>query len=254
MLHWIFCFVFVILTLAVTDAHAIRTSKSLAVDHRIHVMEYNPDDVHRFTGYYGYQSSIEFAPGESISTISMGDTISWQIVPAGNRMFLKPMEEDATTNMTVLTNKRIYHFELHAEEVGEEGINHQGLAFIVRFVYPDTSTHNFVQHFSSSTGPDLTEPENYNFNYTLTGSEMIAPIKVFDDEEFTYFEFRDKNAEIPAFFLVEPDGSESIINYRVNDDYIVVERVASQFTLRRGDDVICIFNESKPLPVLVKKN
>ena len=30
----------------------------------------------------------------------------------------------------------------------------------------------------------------YNFNYTFSGPDEIAPVKVFDDGEFTYFEFR----------------------------------------------------------------
>ena len=35
--------------------------------------------------------------------------------------------------------------------------------------------------------------DKYNFNYTISGDDSIAPIKVFDDGVFTYFEFKDKN-------------------------------------------------------------
>ena len=41
-------------------------------------------------------------------------------------------------------------------------------------------------------------------------------------------------------------GREALVNYRVEKGYIVIERVTSRYTLRHGNDVICVFNE-KPL-------
>lgn len=230
----------------IPNAYALREARPTSVDSRLRVATYNPNDVFKFTGFYGYQSSIELAVGEVVDQISMGDTIAWQIVPSGSRIFLKPMEPEATTNMTVITNLRTYYFELHAKEA--EGINDPELVFTVRFLYPDEEgvDSTGLRQFSSSSGPDLSEPEKYNFNYTMSGSELIAPIKIFDDGEFTYFEFRNKNAEIPGFFMVNPDRSESLINYRVMGNYIVVERVASRFTLRNGKEITCVYNESDP--------
>ena len=225
------------------EAKAIREPRSTFMDSRIRVMVYNPNDVFKYTGYYGYQGSIEFEEGETIDTISMGDTVSWQIVPSGKRMFLKPISPDATTNMTIITNKRLYFFELHAKDA--ISINDPGLVFMVKFLYPDTS--NAMINIASKTiptGPDLSKPERYNFNYTLSGAEDTAPIKVFDDGQFTYLEFKDKNAPIPAIFEVDKKGNEAIVNYQVSGTYIVLEIVAPQLTLRYGDAITCVFNES----------
>ena len=63
-------------------------------------------------------------------------------------------------------------------------------------------------------------------------------------------EFREKNSEIPAIFQVDPFGSELIVNYRVSGNYIVIERVASQYTLRYGKNVTCVFNEFDPFEVI----
>ena len=93
------------------SSYAIRESRPTPGDPRIRVMVYSPDDVFKFTGYYGYQASIELAKDEEVVNVSMGDSTSWQIVPSGNRIFIKPMEKDATTNMTLITNKRTYFFE-----------------------------------------------------------------------------------------------------------------------------------------------
>lgn len=125
------------------NAFAIRESRPTPIDSRIRVMVYNPNDVFKFTGYYGYQASIELGNGEEVVSISMGDTTSWQIVPAGSRIFIKPMEPDATTNMTLITNKRTYFFELYAQETTD--IRDPEMVFNVKFLYPDEEEEDHVR-------------------------------------------------------------------------------------------------------------
>ena len=244
----LFLAIFVLLLGFAPVAHAIQENKPLAIDKRIRTYVYNPNEVYVFTAHYGYQSEIELDPKESIGVISLGNAPSWQIEPMGSRIFIKPIEPDATTNMTIITDKRTYHFELYAEEA--ESIRDEKMVFTARFYYPDLES-GAVRTFKPTKTLKLPnikeEPEKYHFNYTLSGSEGIAPLRVFDDGEFTYFQFRNKNADIPAFFMVDNEGKESLVNYRVLQDYIVVERVASQYTLRNGDEVTCVFNESRPL-------
>ncbi|AZL15618.1 P-type conjugative transfer protein VirB9 [Rickettsiales endosymbiont of Stachyamoeba lipophora] len=228
------------------NSWGLREPRAMPIDSRLRVLVYNPEDVFKFIGFYGYQASMEFDDTEVIESISMGDSIAWQVVPSGKRLFLKPVEPNATTNMTLITNKRVYHFELHAKDAID--INDPEMIFNVKFIYPDEDFNANIKNYASSSQlPDLDHPEKLNFNYTLSGADSISPIKIFDDGEFTYFEFRDKNAEIPAFFLIDSTGKEALINYRVAGKYIVIERVASQFTLRNGADIVCIFNEVRPI-------
>lgn len=236
---------FVISFLFITaEAYAVQEPRPLAIDHRIRTVLYGPNEVYAFKGHYRYQSSIEFAPEEKIGTVSLGDSTAWQITPLGNRIFLKPIDRDATTNMTVITDRRVYHFELYGEE--SPSIRDDEMTFVLRFVYPDQN-FSAVRKFNAISVPDLIEnKQNLNFNYTISGSDLVAPLRIFDDGEFTYFQFKRTNAEIPSFFQVGSDGKESIINYRVVGDYIVIERVVSQFTLRAGPDIVCVFNEAMP--------
>jgi len=235
------------------QAVAYQESTKLAGESRIRTYVYNPNEVFIFTGHYGYQSNIELAPDESVDSISIGDSTAWDIITSGPRIFIKPIERDATTNMTLITNKRIYLFELYAEEA--ENIRDEDLVFSARFIYPDTGgvTDAFIQYEENDLPDVENDPELYNFNYTITGSRMISPLKIFDDGEFTYLEFRNKNADIPAIFIVDAKGNESLVNYRVTGNYIVIERVSQQFTLRHGDDVACVFNEANPLGRKIKK-
>ena len=230
------------------EAMALQQPRPIATDRRIQTLRYSPNEVYKFTGHYGYQSSIEFAPDELIQTISVGDSVSWLINPTGHRLFIKPIEQDATTNMTVITDKRTYLFELHARET--ENIRDRSMVFVVRFIYPEDDLEGFASVGSGGAGDSLPDPagqpQKYNFNYSLRGSEVISPIRIFDDGEFTYFEFRNKNADVPAFFRVDSVGNEEVINFRKQGDYIIVERVASRFTLRMGPEIVCVYNEAMP--------
>lgn len=226
-------------------AWALQEPSRLPTDQRLRTYTYDPNDVYKFTGHYKFQSSIELSPSETIATISLGDSLAWQVTPSGNRIFLKPVEPDATTNMTVVTNQRIYHFELHAEEA--ESIEDEAIVFAARFFYPNETEGGALKHFHKDKEPDLeNDAEKFNFRYTVSGSTLSAPTRIFDDGEFTYFQFPEKNAEIPAFYMVDPDGTENVINYHMAGRYVVVERVASQFTLRNGPEVTCVFNEQIP--------
>jgi type IV secretion system protein VirB9 len=92
--------------------------------------------------------------------------------------------------------------------------------------------------------PDLSRTELFNFNYTVSGDYNITPIKIFDDGQFTYMEFRNKNAILPAVFSVDSNGYESIVNFRIVDKYLAIESISSVFTLRYGADTVCVFNET----------
>ncbi len=233
-----------------SSANALITPTPIATDARIKTVMYSPNEVIKFTGYYRFQSNIQFGDDEQIGTISLGDSIAWQMNPVGNRLFLKPIEQDATTNMTVITNKHTYFFELHADEA--KSISDKNLIFELRIIYPGDETGavaNSIDHVPDLEQEDLSK---YNFRYTINGSPDISPIRIFDDGEFTYFQFHDINAEIPAFFQVDKEGNESILNYRARGPYIVIERVAARYTLRHGKSVVCVFNEAmtlgKPTP------
>jgi len=223
-------------------ASAVLIPQPLATDPRIKVVAYAPNEVIKYTGYYRFQTSWEFAPDEEIGTISMGDSVAWQINPMGNRLFIKPVEQDATTNMTIITNKRTYLFELHAAEA--KGVDDKNVAWILRFIYPGDESSYSVNSMDHVPDLETEDMSHYNFRYTVSGSEDVTPLRIFDDGEFTYFEFKDKNGDVPAFYQVDSQGNESIINYRARGPYIVVERVAARFTLRHGNSVVCVFNEA----------
>ncbi|HLD77061.1 MAG TPA: TrbG/VirB9 family P-type conjugative transfer protein [Rickettsiales bacterium] len=228
---------------AANNAISSQLPRHLGNEKKFRSFIYNPNEVYRYLGHYTYQGFIEFESDETIATITMGDPSLWLFEHLGNRLFLKPVGEDnSQTNMTIITNKRIYHFELTAKEA--RSIDDKDLIFVAKFVYPDEKDKNILEFpkIIASDEPDMRDLSIYNFNYQYTGENTIAPLKVFDNGEFTYFQFTKKNAELPAIFSVDAAGYESLVNFRASGSYIVVEKVAPQFTLRNGTDIVCVYN------------
>ncbi len=85
-----------------------------------------------------------------------------------------------------------------------------------------------------------------NTQYSIaegTGSQDIVPTLVYDDGRFTYLRFPG-NREVPAVFHVLGDGSETLVNARMEDDLLVVDRVSRRLMLRAGSAVVGLWNEA----------
>ena len=82
-----------------------------------------------------------------------------------------------------------------------------------------------------------------NLKYTVQGSSAIQPSEITDNGQFTALRFPNQR-ELPAFFAVNPDGSESIVPFDVRDEFVVIHGVFGQLRLRRGREVLCVFNEA----------
>ena len=65
------------------------------------------------------------------------------------------------------------------------------------------------------------------------------PVAVFDDGTKTWFRFE---GETPAIYIVDADRNESLVNFRTEGPYVVVDKVSPQWTLRNGQESTCIFN------------
>ena len=107
---------------------------SITTDSRIKTYIYSPNEVYLLVLHYGFQSHVEFAKNETIETITLGESFAWKLTPLGNKLFIKPMEKNIRTNMTIITNKRPYQFDIVAKEL-EDGYD-KDLVYVVRFQYP----------------------------------------------------------------------------------------------------------------------
>ena len=210
---------------------------------------YRNNGIYYFEGYYQHPVQIEFASDERIETIYLPKPNAWSITTMVNMMLLMPIIENAETTMTVMTNRRTYYFEMHPRTAN--GAIDKDVPYNIKFRYTsaqrndsgNTSANGSIIQYNTSNVPDLANADKYNFNYTVSGDVSITPVKIFDDGRFTYFEFRDGGI-IPATFSVDSEGNESPVNYRIVNQYFMVEGTNAVFTLRNGSETVCVFNET----------
>lgn len=124
-----------ILTLFLTFSAPAIADEPITTDNRVKTYIYNENEVYNITIFYGYQTSIEFAKNEEVVTISMGDSYAWKLNSIGHRLFIKPLEDDMHTNMTIITNKRAYQFDLFSKKI--DSSLHKDLVYVMRFYYPE---------------------------------------------------------------------------------------------------------------------
>ena len=206
------------------------------LDSRIRTVFYDPNDVVQLKGDLGYQMTIEFGEGEKIENVAIGDSLGWQVTPnkKATLLFLKPLSRKAVTNMTVVTDRRRYAFQLTARGAAPS----RDMAYVVRFLYPPEPPPPPPPPAPPPPSPLVMK----NRAYSYTGSRASLPALVFDDGKFTYFRWPE-NTSTPALFLVAADGSESLANYGVRDGYQIVEQLAPRFVLRNGKDVTYVIND-----------
>jgi type IV secretion system protein VirB9 len=239
-------------------ALAEQTPRSLGADARIREVNYTDGNVIQIRSAFRTATQIEFAPGEVIKFVAMGDTVSWEVAPADNSLFVKPRERAGATNLIVVTDfqgtKRNYTFELSAVASARA----PGTFFKVRLRYPEYEALQArlaqqraqltaalaAQNGAIKSALDIGVLEGKrNLNYKVQGSTALQPSEVSDNGQFTVLRFPNQR-EIPAIFTVNPDGSEATASFDVRDEFVVVHGVYKEMRLRRGKVVLCIYNES----------
>lgn len=221
------------LSFGMTAAVAASQPHRIAADSHVKMIQYDPNNVVLLNGQYGYQTQITFSPSETVQNVSLGDSMAWQAVPVDNNLFIKPIAA-SKTNMTVLTNANSYNFQLDSQR--------QDVAptYKLQFTYPQGGFNangqmNAVASF---------DPAKLNWKYSYTGSPNLVPESVFDNGQFTYFKFDGGNgSHLPSVFIVDEHRNETLVNYHMQGDYLVVNSVSKQFTLRDGETVTTVYND-----------
>lgn len=179
---------------------------------------------------------------------------SWCVAVQAGDIFVKPKAGAEPTNLIVSTTKRRHLFMLTP-------VTPPGRALLRLTVAPPPAAPAPAPNPSAAHTPVLAQldprelielrlrvkPSVRNDAYsvaTAEASEDIVPELVFDDGARTYFKFPN-NRPIPTLFQTGADGSEEMVNVRMDaDDLLVADRVARRFVLRLGRSVASITNEA----------
>lgn len=219
---------------------------------RVRHLTYEPDVVYPVTGAFRTATQILFSPEETILHAAVGDSVAWEIAAEGSVLFLKPRERHQPTNLLVVTDRagamRHYVFELTASA------RPTNAAYQIRFRYPDDEQAMAAAAVAASAraaearliGLELQAGAvegPRNLAWSVQGDGRLQPSEITDNGRFTVLRFPG-NQPIPAIFEVAEDGAERLIPYDVRGEFVVIHGVASGLRLRRGQAVLCVFNDA----------
>jgi type IV secretion system protein VirB9 len=213
------------------------------VDSRIRTTTYNADEVYKLHGFVGYAIELIFEDGETFSGTGGGDLGGVTIDAHGNSVLLKPKAAVVATNLVVFTDRRAYRFDYSVSLRPADG-RADDLIYAVRFVYPPKKDAN-GESLDSKIDRELSKADKArprNVDYWYCGHKSIMPTAASDDGVHTRLTFGDRS-EIPAIFVRNDDGSESLLNFSMDAGDVVIHRVAPKFILRRGRLTGCIVNK-----------
>ena len=217
-------------------------------DSRVRVVAYDAEQVLRLRGYVGYQIHFQFAEGEQFVNLAAGDNKALDVGSEANHLVLKPLAEKVATNITIITTRRVYQIDYSATRaVPKPG--RDDVIYSVRFIYPQEEAKRAAEDLEqrrtnqklTASGTDQDRPRN--FNYWGCGASMIRPVSAYDDGVQTRLKFGARS-EFPVMYVKNDDESESLLNFTVDQDEVVIHRVARRLVLRRGQLVACIENRS----------
>jgi type IV secretion system protein VirB9 len=211
------------------------------VDSRVRVAAYDGDEVYKLHGFVGYQIDLEFEAGETFTGLGAGDSEGLSFVGQDNHLFIKPKAEKVATNLTVLTSRRHYQFEYIALSQ-RPATDDPRVIYALRFTYPPPPRQSAAAKQVDSQLESASTKRPQNIDYWYCGKPTLRPVAASDDGVHTRLRFA-ANSDLPAIFVRNEDGSESLLNFSMDAGDVIVHRVAKQFVLRRGKLTGCIVNQ-----------
>ena len=252
---------------ATIGAHAAPS----APDPRLREIDYNPQAVVEVPVKRGVVTLIALDPSEAITEVAAGlgsdcakPEASWCVATqaGGRTLFVKPKSTASEpNNLAVVTDRRIHSFRFVV--LADSDPRPPVYRLMVKAAPPPAASLRLAVREMPELAalPEVPPPPSpqqlvsermqarpavKNTHYSVAvgkGSQDIVPKLVFDDGRFTYLRFPG-NRELPAVFHVLGDGSETLVNVRMEDDLLVVDRVSRHLMLRAGQAVVGIWNEA----------
>ena len=194
----------------------------------------------------GEITDIALETGEQLvgtGPVAAGDTVRWIIgdTESGTgptkrvHILIKPTRTDLTTNLVINTDRRTYHLELRSAE--------KTYMASVSWAYPQDQLialrqQNVVAETAApiATGIDIGA---LNFRYSIEGDDPAwRPQRAFDDGRQVFIEFPSGvgQGEMPPLWVIGAEGDGQLVNFRVQGNHMIVDRLFGAAELRLGGE------------------
>ncbi|MGL4236245.1 P-type conjugative transfer protein TrbG [Tabrizicola sp.] len=205
----------------------------------IQIFPYSEGALYQVYASPGQITNIALEPGEQLTgagPIAAGDTTRWIIgdTTSGSgrdarvHILVKPTRPDITTNLVISTDRRTYLIELRANE--------DSYMPSVAWSYPRVQSETRAPAVAAPIIPPRSER---HYRYGLQGDRPAwRPHMVFDDGRRVYIVFPRGiiQGEMPPLFVIGAEGEAQIVNTRVHQNVLIVDRLFSAAELRLGGE------------------
>lgn len=192
--------------------------------------------------------TLELQAGETVQNVAFGDTVRWSVTPAKSgdktiviiKALVSENEPEVTTNGVITTDRRVYTVTLKSDP-----INYMPLA---AFYYPQEIVQTWnnvipVEKAPTSQSQESVlqevqeantikvDPTAVNYDWQMRGDSELLPVRVFDDSKRLFIQMPEGTTQAPAVVV---DGE--VVNYRLVNNYYIVDRIGQRTTLFIGID------------------
>jgi P-type conjugative transfer protein TrbG len=188
--------------------------------------------------------AIALEPGEQrvgSGPVAAGDTVRWIIgdTESGDgaekrtHILVKPTRTDLITNLVINTDRRTYHLELRSDE--------RTYMASVSWAYRQDQLIALRRQNAAAeaaapvaAGVDINA---LNFRYRIEcDSPDWRPLRAFDDGRQVFIEFPAGIAqgEMPPLWVIGAEGDGQLVNYRVQGNHMIVDRLFAAAELKLG--------------------
>ncbi len=185
--------------------------------------EYSPETQYEMNTQLGYVTDLQLRYGDHIINTMAGDTERWMIetavVDGVPHVYIKPTQEDISTNIIINTTQKTYRLLVHSTD------NYIPVAI---WIYPEDSI--LVKNEGKKKRPDAIDTAlvslYYNYNYTIKSKKKVwIPKTIYDDGTRTFISIpSDTKNDLPVIHILD-DKLPALVNYRVKDGWFIVDRV-----------------------------
>ena len=209
----------------------------------VQVYPYTEGALYRLYASPGQVTDIALQPGETLVSVSAGDTVRWIVGDTASgsgsaarvHILVKPVAAGLQTNLMIATDRRTYHLELEATA--------STYMAALSWRYPQDELAGLTAHNANAAAQDAVPVERglsletLSFDYRITGdSPDWTPVRVFDDGRQVFIQMPSgiTASEMPPLFVLSSGGTAELVNYRVRGPYYIVDRLFTAAELRHG--------------------
>jgi type IV secretion system protein TrbG len=232
----------------IEDANRAATAKPDREGYFNAIMTYDFADGALFQVYTAplRLTTIQLQPGEKlVGKPAAGDTIRW-VMGVGRSgaeraeqqlLYVKPTRAGLQTTMVITTDRRTYYLDLRSfDETYMAAVRWRYAQDEIAQAEGAAAREDALAATTTATNINL---EAINFSYRISvekGKPIWTPTQVFDDGKKTFIRFPAAMLvrEAPALFVVSSANETQLVNYRVKNDYYVVDRLIDRAELRVG--------------------